>query len=231
MISPRCLTRLAVVTVSALLGSCVTPVSLQDQAVAPTYAGPGTLLVAVIDERPSVLKEGKPPSFMGHAHVSFGIPVDMHVYPWLTKDSTDKNETLARALEDRIVVGMKDHGWKAIAADLKSVPSADQIPQLLHDQGADRLLVIRLTEWFVSVNLNWVGKFDFDCWGVAITVSGSQGHPTLGFSDAGTDVVDLESKQSPANSIRLAYRARLTKILERPELQAALRAPLDTVQQ
>jgi hypothetical protein len=220
--------RFAPLLLTVVLGGCVTPIAVRDQAIAPTYASAGTLLVAVVDERDSVLNGAKPPTYIGRVHVSFGIPVDMKVYPWVIENSAKKNQTLAQALEERIVVGMQERGWKVISADLNSAPSAEQVPQLLRERSADRLLVLRVTEWFVSVNLNWVGAFDFD-WGVAVTVSGSSPNPLLSFKDAGKDVVELEAKQSPANSVRLAYRARLTKIFERPDLQEALKAPLEPV--
>lgn len=51
----------------------------------------------------------------------------------------------------------------------------------------------------------------------------------LSFNDTGQDVVELQSSQSPGNSVRLGFRARLTKRFERADLQAALKAPLDTV--
>lgn len=112
-----------------------------------------------------------------------------------------------------------------IGAGLTAVPSVDQLPQSLHDRGANRLLVPGQTEWSVNVNLNWVGSFDFD-WGYAVSVLGPQGNPLLNFQDAGKDVVELQSNQSPGNSVRLAFRARLTKLFERPDLQAALKAPI-----
>ncbi len=229
MLAYQGLLRFAPLLLTVVLGGCVTPIAVRDQAIAPTYASAGTLLVAVVDERDSVLKGAKPPTYIGRVHVSFGIPVDMKVYPWVIEDSAKKNQTLAQALEERIVVGMKERGWKVISADLNSAPSAEQVPQLLRERSADRLLVLRVTEWFVSVNLNWVGAFDFD-WGVAVTVSGPSPNPLLSFKDAGKDEVELEAKQSPGNSVRLAYRARLTKIFERPDLQEALKAPIELVQ-
>jgi hypothetical protein len=228
MLAHKHLVRFAPLLLAAGLGGCVTPIAVRDQAIAPTYASAGTLLVAVVDERDSVHKEGKPPTYIGRAHVSFGIPVDMKVYPWVIEDSAKKNQTLAQALEERIVVGMKERGWKVIGAEMTSAPAADQVAQLLREQAADRLLVLGVTEWFVSVNLNWVGSFDFD-WGVAVTVSGPSGSPLLSFKDVGQDEVELHAKQSPGNSVRLAYRERLTKVFERPDLQAALKAPIEPV--
>jgi hypothetical protein len=229
MLAYKGLARCAALLLTVVLGGCVTPIPVHDQEIAPTYAGPGTLLVAVVDTRDSVVKEGKPPTYIGRAHVTFGIPMNINVYPWVSEDSAKKSQTLAQALEERIVLGMKEHGWNVIRADLSSAPTAEQVPQLLHERGADRLLVLRLTEWSVDINLNWVGSFDFN-WGAAVTVSGSGATPLLSFQDAGLDVVELQGSQSPANSVRLAFRARLMKFFERPDLQAALKAPVGPVQ-
>jgi hypothetical protein len=219
------LARCAALLLAAALAGCVTPIPVHDQAISPTYAGQGTLLLAVIDTRDSVLKEGKPPTYLGRAHISFGIPTNMNVYPWISENSAKKGQTLAQALEERIVIGMNERGWKVVGANLGSAPAPEQVPQLLRERGADRLLLLRLTEWSVDVNLNWVGSFDFD-WGTAVTVFGSQATPLLSFEDTGKDVVELQSSQSPGNSVRLAFKARLTKLFERPDLQAALTAPV-----
>ena len=42
-------------------------------------------------------------------------------------------------------------------------------------------------------------------------------------------MVELQSNQSPGNSVRLAFKARLTKLFEREDLQAALKAPVGAV--
>jgi hypothetical protein len=225
MLTQRSLLRCAALALTALLAGCVTPIAIRDQAIAPAYTAPGTLLVAVVDERDAVLKEGKPPTYIGRAHASFGIPIDMQVYPWVSEDSANKKQTLSQALEERIVVGMKERGWKVASADLASAPQPGQVAQLLRERQADRLLLMRVKQWFVSVNLNWVGSFNLD-WSVAATVFGPQGGTLLGFEDANSDVIELQAKQSPGNSVRMAYRARLTKIFERPDLRAALEAPL-----
>ena len=49
-----------------------------------------------------------------------------------------------------------------------------------------------------------------------------QGKVIANIMDAGRDVVDEEAKQSPQNTIKMAYRDRLIKILERPEVKTAL---------
>jgi hypothetical protein len=53
---------------------------------------------------------------------------------------------------------------------------------------ADRILLITLDEWYVDVNLNWVGSFDFD-WGYTVEVSDRAGTQIATFKDSGEDVV------------------------------------------
>jgi hypothetical protein len=49
-----------------------------------------------------------------------------------------------------------------------------------------------------------------------------QGRVVANIDDSGRDVVDEQADQSPQNMLKLAFRGRLIKILERPELKAAL---------
>ncbi len=206
---------------AALLTGCVTPIPLAQEAPDLSYKATRPVVVTVVDER-DVLAEGKPPTYIGRAHSVFGIPTDMQVYPWFVSDKAKKDQTLAQALQDRIVVGLSDEGWQMTAADYSKPPTRDEAVSLLTARGSDRLVVLSLTRWFVSINLNWVSAFNFD-WGYKLEVLDSQGTSVASISDTGRDVVDEKADQSPQNMIKLAYRERLIKILERPEVQAALK--------
>ncbi len=205
----------------ALLTGCVTPIPLAQEAPDLNYKATRTVVVTVLDER-DVLAEGKPPTYIGRAHGAFGIPSDMQVYPWFVSDKAKKDQTLAQALQDRIVVGLADEGWQITAADFPKFPGKDQVVSLLAERGSDRLIVLSLTKWYASINLNWVSAFNFD-WGYKLEVLDAQGTSIASISDSGRDVVDEKADQSPQNMIKLAYRERLIKILERPEVQAALK--------
>jgi hypothetical protein len=205
---------------AALLTGCVTPIPLAQEAPDLSYKATRPVVVTVVDER-DVLAEGKPPTYIGRAHSVFGIPSDMEVYPWFVSDKAKKDQTLAQALQDRIVVGLSDEGWQVTAADYSKPPSRDEAVSLMAARGSDRLIVLSITQWFVSINLNWVSAFNFD-WGYRLEVLDAQGMPVASISDTGRDVVDEKADQSPQNMIKLAYRERLIKILERPELRAAL---------
>jgi hypothetical protein len=92
---------------------------------------------------------------------------------------------------------------------------------LLASRGAQHIMVLSITKWFASINLNWVTAFNFD-WGYRLEVLDVQGATVASITDAGRDVVDAQADQSPQNMLKLAFRDRLIKILERPELRTAL---------
>ena len=204
-----------------LLTGCVTPIPLAQEAPDLSYKVTRPVVVTVVDER-DALADGKAPNYIGRAHGVFGVPSDMLVYPWFVSDKTKQDQTLAQALQDRIVVGLNDEGWQVTAVDSTRLPTRDDAVSLLAAHDSDRLVVLSLTRWFVSINLNWVSAFNFD-WGYKLEVLDAQGEPLASISDAGRDVVDEKASQSPQNMIKLAYRERLIKILERPEVQTALR--------
>ena len=49
-----------------------------------------------------------------------------------------------------------------------------------------------------------------------------KGNVVTTFADSGRDVVDMKADESPQNMIKMAFRERLIKILERPELKTVL---------
>jgi hypothetical protein len=203
-----------------MLTGCVTPIPLAKEAPDLSYKVTQPMVVSVIDER-AMLSEGKPPTFIGRAHSVFGIPTDMQTYPWLVTDKDKKEQTLAQALQERIVVGLSDEGWQLTSADFTAVPTKGEVAALLPTRSAQRLLVLSLSQWFVSINLNWVGAFNFD-WGYKLEVLDVTGTVVATITDSGRDVVDEKASESPQNMIKLAFRDRLIKILERPDVRTAL---------
>jgi hypothetical protein len=198
-------------SVTLLLSGCVTPIALDKESPDVAYKVSRPISLSVLDDR-EWLREGKPPTFIGRAHGVFGIPSDMETYPWLISDKTKKG---------RIALGLNDEGWKVTSIESSANPDQATVTALLTSQGSERLVVLTLTQWFISVNLNWVGAFNFD-WGYRLAVYDQQGKSLLGVEDQGRDVVDMQASESPQNMIKMAFRARLIKILERPDLQSAL---------
>ena len=70
-------------------------------------------------------------------------------------------------------------------------------------------------------SMEWVTAFNFD-WGVRIQVVDDSGTSLVDFRESGRDVVDAEYNQSYGNHIRIAYKDRLTKLLEDARVRDAL---------
>jgi hypothetical protein len=208
------------IAASTLLAGCVTPLPMEKTAPDLSYKGTRPIAIAVIDER-SVLAEGKPPTYVGRAHGSFGIPFDLQVYPALTADKTKKDQTLAQVLQERIAVGLNDEGWQLTPVALSKAPSQEEVASLLASNGSDRLIVLSLKTWFFSLNFSWVTAFNFD-WAYNLRILDAQGASLTEVTDSGRDVVDAKANDSWGNQVNLAYRERLIKIFERPEVKAAL---------
>ncbi len=199
--------------------ACVSHVSIADQAPAVEYRPARPILVSVVDERPQ-LAEGKPNTYIGRAHGVYGIPTDIHVYPYYAEDKQDRKQPLAAALEQRVVLGLASDGAQAVGLGAPQRLDDAEIATALRERSSSKLLLITVRKWFVSLNLNWVTAFNFD-WGVSVEVFDGADAP-VNWSGEGRDVVDVAWDQSPANHVRLAYRDRLKKILEEPGVRAAL---------
>jgi len=158
---------------------------------------------------------------IGKAHGVFGIPSSMKTYPWFESDKTKKDITLARALEDRIVFGLNDDGWNAVAADYSQLPSQESIRNDVQKVNAEHLILLILNDWFVRINLNWVSAFNFD-WDVTLKIYDSHANLLMHQSTSGRDVVDEKASESPANHIRQAFRDRVEEIIDTREVRDAL---------
>lgn len=215
--------RLAAVGLALMLAACVAPIPIKDQAPRMSYAVTEKVAVVVIDSRPSVKSEGKPPTYIGHAHGVFGIPMDIHVYPVVAL-KPEKNFTLAQELEQRIAEGLAATGADVVRVDEGAHGNAASAKSAARALSSDRILLITLDEWYVDINLNWVGSFDFD-WGYTVEISDTAGAQVAMFKDSGKDEVKLNGSDSARNQITAAYRARLEKLLSRPEVRSGLSIP------
>jgi hypothetical protein len=207
---------------AVLFGSaCVSNLPLKEQAPTVSFETPAQLVVSVVDQR-HWLQKGKRNTFIGRAHGDFGIPTDMHVHPYFVAGWKNRNQSLASALEERIVLGFAGDGGRATAAGSIGPLSAEEMRAVLAKEPGSELLVVTLREWFVSLNLGRItpGAFNFD-WAVDIEVLSANGS-SMKYSAKGRDVIDVDYAQSYQNLIRLAYRERLTKLLEEPVVRAAL---------
>jgi hypothetical protein len=215
--------RLSVVGAAAVLAACVAPIPIKDQAPKVSYATHERVAVAVVDARPILKTEKKPATYIGVARPLFGIPTDMQIYPWVALKE-EKSLTLAQELEQRIAEALQSTGANVVRIDAAAHVDADSAKRSVQSLGADRVLLISLDAWAVDINLSWVGSFDLD-WGYTVEISDSAGAPIATFKDSGTDVVKEQGSDSPRNMVTAAFRARLEKLLDRPEVRTGLSIP------
>ena len=215
--------RVAAVGLALLLTACVAPIPIKDQAPKVAYSASEKIALVVIDARPILKEAKKPPTYIGVAHTVFGIPSDMHVYPWVALKE-EKDLTLAQGLEQRIADALQGIGAGVVRVDGGAHVDAASARRAAQGLDADRIMLITLNEWSVNINLNWVGSFDFD-WGYGVDIFDKAGAPITSFKDSGQDVVKEHASDSPRNMITAAWRARLEKLFERPEVQQALSLP------
>lgn len=199
---------------------CVAHIPIAEQSPDVTYLSRDRIVVSVVDERWRV-QQGEPSTGIGVVR-SLGIPSTAHTYPWYV-DKQHKGQTLAGALEDRIVYGLNDEGWNTVAAGFYSRPNPGDIVESLSQHQSQKLLMLILRDWWCDINLNRVSAFRFD-WDATVEIYGDNGSLIRTFSDAGRDIVEEEAGDSYPNLIRRAYRARLIKLLEKPELIDSLGA-------
>ena len=207
-----------------LLAACVAPIPIKDQAPKVAYSASSKIALVVVDARPILKEKKKPPTYIGVAHTVFGIPSDMQVYPWVALKE-EKNLTLAQELEQRIADALQASGASVVRVDAEAHVDPTSAMRAAQGLGADRIMVIALNEWSVNINLNWVGSFDFD-WGYTVDIVDNAGTHVSSFKDSGQDVIKEHGSDSPRNMITAAWRARLEKLFERPEVSQALSLPV-----
>jgi hypothetical protein len=120
---------------------------------------------------------------------------------------------------------MQGTGASVVRVDAEAHVDAASAQRAAQGLGADRIMLITLDEWLVNINLNWVGSFDFD-WGYMVDIFDKTGAQTTSFRDSGQDVTKEHASDSPRNMITAAWRARLEKLFERPDVRQALSLPL-----
>jgi len=215
--------RWAAVTLNLLLAARVAPIPIKDQAPNVTYAASEKIALVVIDARPVLTEDKKPPTYIGVAHTVFGIPADMQMCPWVALKE-EKSLTLAQGLEQRIADALEGTGANVVRVDAGAHADAASARRAAQNLDADRVMLITLDEWSVNISLNWVASFDFD-WGYNVDIYDKAGAQITSFKDSGQDVVKERASDSPRNMITAAWRARLEKLFERSEVRQALSLP------
>lgn len=199
---------------------CVSHIPLSEQVPVVSYKTEDNLIIAVVDDRKRV-QAGKPRTFIGVAHGVFGIPSDCEVDPWLSVEEGDDEKDLSQFLQNRIVNGLSNKGWKVSEVDLKYVPSLNEFETLIAKNHAKSLLVLHLKEWYFSLNLSWVTAFNFDTDIDVLIYTKGKGQ-VLSKTISERDVIDVKSTDSYQNLILMAYREQLNEILNDSSVKKAL---------
>jgi hypothetical protein len=215
--------RVFVVVALFLTSGCVANIPLTRQIPEVGYKPAGRVLVSVVDDRKRV-RDGKPKTFIGRAHGTFGIPSDWHVNPVLAVEPGDSERDLAQLLRHRLTAGIVAAGWDAVESPSSEPLTSEQADSLLRQAEAVRMILLELKEWFFSINLSWVTAFNFDT-DVFVSVFRLGEGRLMNKQIAGRDVIDVEGSQSYRNHILMAYRDQLTEILNDPEVRQALGQP------
>lgn len=213
--------RMLVVAAALALAGCVTPMNAADQTPAVQYLAPGRTLVAVVDERIRT-EEGRPENFAGFAR-NYGIPINWTVETLMLGAREDKNKTMAELLSARLVSGLAAQGADARGIALQAPLNDAEARALLEREAAERLMTVQLKDWHFDLNINWVGRFQFNSDAV-VTVQDSAG-TVMTEQFAERAAIQAQGEESWPNMILTAYREKMEQILHDAEVRAAMTAP------
>ncbi len=213
--------RFFVVAAGFVLAGCVTPLSASDQTPRVQYAATETTLVAVIDERVRT-EEGRPENFAGFAR-NYGIPMHWTVETLMLGAREDKGKTMAELLSARLVSGLSAQGANARSVVIASPLNDGEARALLERESASRLMTVQLKDWHFDLNINWVGRFQFNS--DAIVTVQTEAGTILTEQFAERQAIQAEGDQSWPNMILTAYRAKMEQILHDDDVRGALTAP------
>jgi hypothetical protein len=214
--------RYLVLAAAACLAGCVTPLPVADQAPVMQYSTPNRTLVAVVDDRVRT-EEGRAENFAGFAR-NYGIPVHWTVETLMYASPEDKDKTMAQLLSSRIVSGMSVQGGDVAGVSIPAALSDDDARALLGRENAQRLMTVQLKDWHFDLNINWVGRFQFNTDAI-VTVQTPEGGTILTEQFAERASIQAEGDESWGNMLLTAYREKLEQVLHDPDVRAALTAP------
>lgn len=98
-----------------------------------------SVAVAVLDERPYVLKKEKDPSYVGLARGGYGNPFDM----W-----TESGAPLADDMLSTVTDSLQARGFNVTPLKTSPAESLNSVMTKLRDSHAERLFLIDMKEWY-----------------------------------------------------------------------------------
>jgi len=210
---------LLIAAAALMVTACVTPRSLDLQNPAIAYKAPDKVLVGVVEDRERV-KTGKPANFAGYAR-AYGIPNDWTVDVLTLSDKAQKGKSMSRYLSERIAAGMTSNGTEVVVVQADRVPTDAEANAILSQNGAGTLITVVDRDWHFDLNINWVGKFQFNS-DVEVIVQKAGRGTVLRKNFAEKQAIQAKGEDSWPNQIVDAYKAKLEQIFNDPEVKAAI---------
>jgi len=206
--------RFLVLLAAAIAGGCAVGVKHPYQDVTPElkYKVPGTVAVAVQDQRPYVVTGTKTEDFVGVQRGGYGNPFDV---------VTESGRPLAQEVQNSIAGALTRAGAKVVRVEAKPTTPQVEVRKQLVATGANKSVLVTLRDWrvdsYVNVNL------DHD---VTLVVLGPGGQVLAMRELKGADRIGSSALNPVAASIeavRPAYQRKLEDLLATPAVANALR--------
>lgn len=196
-----------------LCGGCAVGVKhkYDHQALDLPSASDKTVEVAVLDQRPYVVTGEKSPNYVGMSRGGFGNPFNVE---------TESGQPLAADMGADIVLALQASGMKASQMVLAPPVTPVSARELLVRSGADRSVLITLSEWqsdtYQRVFLNYdVKLYVFSRDNQVLAESQRSGEDNLG--DGGLDPSSHSRKAIPP-----AFKGIVESLFKDPKVAAAL---------
>jgi hypothetical protein len=204
---------LLVACLMVLLSACAVGNKHQYHATFADVDVTGVIMIAVTahDQRDYVVSGRKSPDFVGLQRGGFGNPFDV---------TTDSGNSLAHDMTQSLVNSLLRKGFKAVAISVAPADDRQIVIDKLKATGAERFLLLTLTEWKSDTYQNTALIYD-----VRATILDRDGK-TLGESAIkGRDNLGGSAWNPPAHAketVPNAFKEKVEKLLNSKEIIAAL---------
>lgn len=171
-----------------------------------------SVAVAAQDQRPYVLSKSKKPDFSGLQRGGFGNPFDV---------STQSGSPLADDIATSVARSMTKAGARASAISVSSSLTQDRAISQLRATGADRLLLLKFTEWKSDTYNNTALVYDvkayvYDAGGQVIAQGDISGREDLGGSF-------VNPPKHAKTAVPQAFKQKLEELLNSGQVTEVLR--------
>ena len=203
--------RRALLIVTVLLAGCDLTVPYVSTVPLPER-GSGRIAVATVDERPEVLAQQKPPTFVGIMRGRVGIPLDR-----LTHDG----RPLADDFSSTMVDSLAGNGFQAAALTLPPRHDGSDALKQLETSGASRWVLLEIRQWQSETYTNSTLTYD-----VTLHVFAADGQELAAVIDAKQEDTKNGSFFNPIKRsddvVQQFYEHKIVEWFSDPKIEAAL---------